>query len=119
MRIASNTWICLILLSGCEPEAPRPHREAPKAAVPAAPVGIQVDSAKIDLFGALPATAGSKTNPDTEEKAKLGRLLYFDARLSKGEKASCNGCHDLATFGVDGKDFSTGATGKSLARNTP
>ena len=53
------------------------------------------------LFGALPAVAESPDNPITDEKVALGRMLYFDKRLSKNHDLSCNTCHDLASFGVD------------------
>ncbi len=33
-------------------------------------------------------------NPITPEKAELGKLLYFDKRLSRGGTVSCATCHD-------------------------
>jgi hypothetical protein len=33
------------------------------------------------LLGALPQQADNPNNPSTEEKVKLGHLLYFDPRL--------------------------------------
>ncbi len=58
-------------------------------------------------------------NPVNEAKIKLGKLLYFDTRLSKDENISCNSCHNLETFGVDNKSFSPGDTGELGGRNSP
>jgi len=52
-------------------------------------------------------------------KSTLGRVLYFDERLSKNHDLSCNSCHDLAKFGVDGARFSSGHKGQLGSRNSP
>lgn len=41
-------------------------------------------------------------NPFSPEKLELGKMLYFDPRLSKSGLISCNTCHNLALGGVDG-----------------
>jgi cytochrome c peroxidase len=71
------------------------------------------------LFGVLPATAVNPENELTDAKVALGKILYFDTRLSKTGKNSCNSCHNLATFGVDNNSFSTGDAGKLGGRNSP
>ncbi|MDQ7043283.1 MAG: cytochrome-c peroxidase [Sulfurimonas sp.] len=43
-----------------------------------------------------------KRNPITKEKTELGKMLYFEPRLSKSGLISCNTCHNLATGGDDG-----------------
>jgi len=43
-----------------------------------------------------------KRNPITAEKTELGKLLFFEPRLSKSGLISCNTCHNLATGGDDG-----------------
>lgn len=40
-------------------------------------------------------------DPITDEKVELGKMLYFDPRLSRSGIISCNTCHNLATGGVD------------------
>lgn len=72
-----------------------------------------------NLFKALPATAESETNPVTKEKVALGKMLYYDTRLSKTGKNSCNTCHNLTTYGVDNKPTSLGDAGKNGERNSP
>lgn len=83
-----------------------PPKKAPVAAKrpePTAP-GLSpaavLDRAK-PLFQPLPDVAESADNPITDAKVELGRLLYFDARLSKNHDVACNTCHDLAHYGVD------------------
>lgn len=71
------------------------------------------------LFGPLPEVAGSKSNPVTEAKIELGRMLYYDSRLSKGNDISCNSCHPLDRFGVDRQPVSIGHLGQRGERNAP
>lgn len=70
-------------------------------------------------MGILPPEVASETNPLTEAKIRLGRMLYYDTRLSKNNDVSCNSCHDLANYGVDGKTVSTGHKGQTGRRNSP
>ena len=46
-------------------------------------------------------------------------MLYYEKRLSKDNSLSCNSCHDLGKFGVDGKQFSEGIDGQFGDRNAP
>ena len=71
------------------------------------------------VFGVLPAEAPNPENAITPEKITLGRMLYYDARLSKNQDVSCNTCHLLDRFGVDGDPTSTGHRGQVGGRNSP
>lgn len=53
------------------------------------------------------------------EEVELGKTLFFDARLSYNGTMSCATCHQPEKGFADGKQFSTGASGKVLARHTP
>jgi cytochrome c peroxidase len=81
--------------------------------------------AKGVFTGPLPLTVDSKTNPITKEKVDLGRMLYYDTRLSKNHDISCNSCHSLADYGIDVRDqadkrqVSKGHKGQVGARNSP
>ncbi len=46
----------------------------------------------------------------TKERVELGKMLYFEPRLSKSSLISCNWCHNLALGGVDGVPKATGHT---------
>ena len=58
-------------------------------------------------------------NPQTPEKIELGKMLFFDSRLSKSNKVSCNSCHNVMKFGDDGLPRSPGHEGKLGGRNAP
>ncbi len=79
----------------------------------------QVGERARTTFQPLPASADNPDNPVTDAKVKLGKILYFDNRLSKDQTQSCNTCHDLSTFGVDRKPTSPGDAGKLGPRNSP
>jgi cytochrome c peroxidase len=51
--------------------------------------------------------------------ADLGRLLFFDRRLSRDRSVSCASCHDPARAFTDGRAVSTGVTGRTGRRNAP
>jgi cytochrome c peroxidase len=46
-------------------------------------------------------------------------MLYYEPRLSKSQRISCNSCHDLAKYGVDGERTSDGHKGQKGERNSP
>jgi cytochrome c peroxidase len=76
-------------------------------------------SDKLDIFATLPTASASAANPFPDDKVKLGYFLYYDTRLSKDGKNSCNSCHNLSTFGVDNLSFSPGDKGEFGDRNSP
>jgi cytochrome c peroxidase len=80
-----------------------------------------VNKARSNLgpFEALPDQFESEENPITEEKVKLGRMLYYEDRISKDNDVSCNTCHPLEDFGVDGKKVSRGHEDRKGPRNAP
>lgn len=81
--------------------------------------------AKAAFGGALPESAENPENPATEAKVALGRMLYFDKRLSKNQDISCNSCHSLADYGIDVREpadkrqVSLGHKGQAGGRNSP
>jgi cytochrome c peroxidase len=50
---------------------------------------------------------------------ELGKMLYYDPRLSKSGFISCNSCHNLATFGADRLALSPGHEWRTGRRNSP
>jgi cytochrome c peroxidase len=65
------------------------------------------------LFEAIPATPPPlhETKP-TPEKLALGKMLYFDTRISESHDISCSTCHNIGLGGVDGRSTSIGHTGQ-------
>jgi cytochrome c peroxidase len=58
-------------------------------------------------------------NPQTPEKAALGRQLFFDKRLSGDESRSCYSCHVCEKGLTDGLPKAIGAFNKPLPRSSP
>lgn len=71
------------------------------------------------VFGTLPEEATSDENPIAPEKVELGRMLYYEERISLSKSISCNTCHPLSEYGVDGTPVSTGHEGQKGERNSP
>jgi cytochrome c peroxidase len=71
------------------------------------------------MYKPLAASADNPDNPVTAEKVHLGKILYFDKRLSKDGTQSCNSCHNMSTFGVDQLATSPGDAGENGNRNSP
>jgi cytochrome c peroxidase len=85
----------------------------------AAAQNVQGNPGALKLFRPLPAAVSSAANPITEAKVSLGRKLYQETRLSRNRDISCNTCHPLDRYGVDGAPVSTGDRGQKGARNAP
>ena len=60
-----------------------------------------------------------KGNPGTPAKVELGKILYFDPRLSKSALISCNTCHNVGLGGADYQETSTGHGWQRGPRNAP
>ena len=58
-------------------------------------------------------------NPITPPKAELGKMLYFDPRLSESHTISCNSCHIVGLGGVDVAETSLGHRWQRGPRNAP
>jgi len=68
-------------------------------------------------FKPLPAV--TKISKAQRPMVKLGRMLFFEPRLSKSQLISCNSCHNLSTGGVDLQETSTGHLWQKGPRNAP
>ncbi|MDH5753073.1 MAG: cytochrome-c peroxidase [Deltaproteobacteria bacterium] len=71
-------------------------------------------------FKPIPAKAPIiKGNPASPEKIELGKMLFFDPRLSGSGLISCNTCHNLGMGGDDNLDRSIGHGWAKGPRNAP
>lgn len=122
----------VLLLAACD------RATTPPAAAPASPAATQspaaadaqlqagpaADPALLQqaqaLFKPIPDKAQDPANnPITPEKVALGKMLYFDGRLSSSGVISCNSCHNLGMGGVDGVPTSIGHGFNKGPRNAP
>ncbi|HEY3384787.1 MAG TPA: cytochrome-c peroxidase [Vicinamibacterales bacterium] len=85
-------------------------------ALPPAP---EVDKTRLAVFAPLPDSVPPAQGAMAEDAVTLGRMLFYEPRLSKGQTISCNSCHDLAKYGVDGQPTSDGHKGQKGDRNAP
>jgi cytochrome c peroxidase len=56
-------------------------------------------------------------NPVTDHGATLGRVLFYDTRLSANQKVSCGTCHPQKNAFADPNRFSKGFAGQSTDRH--
>ncbi len=73
-----------------------------------APLGLNANSLVIP-----------KDNPLTKEKIELGKLLFFDKRLSKNNTIACGSCHLPSQAFTDGQPVSTGIHRLQGGRSAP
>ncbi|BBA35674.1 cytochrome c peroxidase [Methylocaldum marinum] len=72
------------------------------------------------LFKPIPTEPPDiRSTPVTPERVELGKMLYFDPRLSRSWMISCNSCHNLALGGVDLEQTSIGHGWQKGPRNAP
>ena len=67
----------------------------------------------------LPPVPWPKDNPWSREKEDLGRLLYFDNRLSSDRSVSCASCHEPSKAFTDRAPVSTGIGKQAGGRSAP
>ncbi len=109
IRVLLSCTILAVAVSACgRAEAPAPE--------PAKPAAVPAD--RLAMFAPLPSVVPAKGDVN-DEMIALGRMLYYEPRLSKSQKISCNTCHDLGKYGVDGEITSDGHAGKKGDRNSP
>ena len=68
----------------------------------------------LDIYMPVPAS-----NPLTREKLLMGRMLFFDKRLSSDGTLACASCHDPNRAFSDGRAVARGFKGAEGARNAP
>jgi cytochrome c peroxidase len=80
-----------------------------------------LETAKVEFqmpLGLTPVTF-PVDNPLTAEKVELGKLLYFDTRLSKDSTVSCATCHDPKKAWAENRPTSEGIGKQVGNRNSP
>ena len=71
------------------------------------------------IFGPLPQVMMSEKNPITPEKVKLGKILFYETRISVDGTVSCARCHPFSLYAADGLKKSIGNNCKVNPRNAP
>ena len=123
MKRLSTSLFLLVSIWACAPEggeeAPAPGSEAAGTAELAATQDPLIEQARA-LFEVIPSTPPElEGNPATPEKVELGKMLYFEPRLSSSWLISCNTCHNVGMGGVDLMETSIGHGWQKGPRNAP
>jgi cytochrome c peroxidase len=71
------------------------------------------------IFGSLPQVIVSEKNPVTPEKVNLGKILFYETRISVDGTVSCARCHPISLYAADGLKKSIGNNCKVNPRNAP
>lgn len=95
------------------------HQSEPETSAPASAPSVDINPRLLRRFQPLRSQIETPTNPITRAKTDLGRMLFFEPRLSKAQTTSCNTCHVLANYGADGLSTSVGHRGQHGTRNSP
>lgn len=121
-----RTWWALLVATpaviACDGGPQVEAAAAPSAGVSArAPASSapRIDARRLKRFAALKGPMESPDNARTEDKIAVGRMLFFDRRLSRDGDVSCNSCHQLDAYGADGHTASPGRKGQVGVRNSP
>ena len=82
-------------------------------------VSANIAPAQLQKFAPLPKDVPPPAGSPAEARVSLGRMLYYEPRLSTDQKISCNSCHELEKYGADGQPTSDGHNGQFGTRNSP
>jgi len=79
----------------------------------------ELQEAALTFTEPLPDDAFEEGMVRSEERIELGKMLFYEPRLSRSGIISCNTCHNMATFGVDRLPVSIGHMWQKGPRNAP
>ena len=91
---------------------------APREKWPAPELDPGVEHAELGLPPS-PPTGSPGRKPDTPQQQALGKMLFFDPRLSRSREISCASCHNPDLGWADGLPVAIGRGRRQLRRNTP
>ena len=111
--------VSFVLVAACAEQAPAPEAKKVAVPAPAKPAAPVISEVALVFFEALPERMDTESNPYSEAKVNLGRMLFYEKRLSKNHDVSCNSCHGLDTYGVDQAAVSVGHKGQRGGRSAP
>jgi cytochrome c peroxidase len=84
----------------------------------ASPISHELNPRLVRRF--QPLRVGAVSTSGTErDVTDLGKMLFFEPRLSKHNNTSCSSCHPLERAGADPRATSIGTDGEAGTRNAP
>ncbi len=135
----ASLWMAMAvtLALGCAPADSTSKTDKPEVNSPAQPVEQPTDETApaadekpaetaveqvamvIEVPLGLPEVPVPADNPMTPAKVELGKMLYFDKRLSKDGSNSCATCHDPTKAWAEHSATSTGIGNQVGSANSP
>jgi cytochrome c peroxidase len=98
----------------CQPDNSNLTYEADSLKLPATALNYKLPT-KSEANGI--AFNESPTNPITNDAATLGRVLFYDKKLSLNNQVACASCHHQANAFADNVALSVGFNGQKTTRN--
>ena len=90
------------------------------AAAPALADDTELRDVASALFAPIPSMPPAlEGNAVTRERVELGKMLFFEPRLSRSGLISCNTCHNVGMGGDDNLETSFGHGWQRGPRNSP
>lgn len=116
--------LCLgLAIAGCSKvpdKAPGSQASRDAAASELAPTTDPLILRAREIFKPLPlGEPASGKDPLADAKVNLGKMLFFDPRLSVTHSISCASCHNPGLGGADNSPTAAGFHGQRGARNSP
>jgi cytochrome c peroxidase len=113
-------FLLVAALFGCEPATDEPTGTP----IPEEPEMADTEDELIlqarNLFSPIPLTPPElEGNPSNPAKLELGKMLFFEPRISASWLISCNTCHNVGLAGVDLLETSIGHGWQRGPRNSP
>jgi cytochrome c peroxidase len=107
----------------CRPSPTDPGAQiceaAPQAEAQSAPTFEDLNPRLLRRFKPLRASFVKDGPAPSAELVELGRMLYYEPRISQNGSVSCNSCHSLASYGTTAEALTVGVDGKRADRNAP
>lgn len=103
-RALATAATCLLLASAGRASADAPSTQA---------------ASPVEEFRRPTSAPHPRANPPSDAKVELGKVLFFDPRLSGSGTLSCASCHNPGLAWTDGLAKGHGHLGAPLARHTP
>ncbi len=125
MRQGHRAWSAAITFAAAIRVSSLAHAAPPQVpSLPATTAGyVQYAITDAPNYYKTPPVSGANntpaSNPITDAGATLGRVLFYDKRLSHNNGVSCSSCHKQAKGFSDENQFSAGIDGQLTTRHSP
>lgn len=107
-----------VLIVGCQKSSTDTPIQSKALNLPDVPLNYADDNFPDHFASVAGFNNTPSNNPITDDGATLGRVLFYDTKLSLNNTVSCGTCHQQSKAFSDGKVKSPGFEGQESERNT-